>query len=104
MNDDRIESVKNRIIEFERPDTIILFGSYAKGMATERSDVDILVVGHSSVPRRRREIELRKRLFGSGLSLDLRVLTPDEFSARLQQGSRFLQEVISTGRIIYQRR
>lgn len=103
MNDDKIESLKNRIIEFERPETIILFGSYAKGVATDRSDVDILVVSHSSVPRRRREMELRKRLFGSGLSLDIRVLTPDEFSARLQQGSPFLQEVMSSGRIIYQR-
>ena len=103
MNEQKIETLKNRIVECEHPETIILFGSYADGTATPASDVDILVVSDSDLPRRQREIELRKRLFGLGMALDMRVLTPDEFNNRLRQGSPFLRQVVSTGKVIYQR-
>lgn len=39
-----IAELKNLIIELINPDKIILFGSYAYGVPTEKSDIDFLVI------------------------------------------------------------
>jgi predicted nucleotidyltransferase len=91
-----------RIVEAERPDKIILFGSYASGTATESSDVDLLVISHSTLPRREREVRLTRQLFGSGVPYDLLVLTPEEMEERLRRKSPFIREILSTGQVLYQ--
>ena len=42
--DKRLQTIGNRIKKEYRAERVILFGSYAKGNATEDSDVDLLVV------------------------------------------------------------
>ena len=39
-----IEKIVNLIVPLVEPDKIILFGSYARGDNTERSDIDIMVL------------------------------------------------------------
>ena len=39
-----IQALSKEIVEAIHPEKVLLFGSYAKGTATEKSDVDILVV------------------------------------------------------------
>jgi predicted nucleotidyltransferase len=39
-----VEKITKKIAEAIHPDKIILFGSRAKGTATEESDVDLVVV------------------------------------------------------------
>jgi predicted nucleotidyltransferase len=43
MSPKKIAELTARIVEAERPEKIILFGSYASGTATESSDIDLLV-------------------------------------------------------------
>ena len=62
-------------------------GSYASGTATESSDIDLLVISRSTLPRREREVRLTRRLFGSGVPYDLLVLTPEEMEERIDSPS-----------------
>jgi predicted nucleotidyltransferase len=92
-----------KIVDAEHPEKIVLFGSYARGTATETSDVDLLVISRSAVTRREREVHLTRQLFGSGVPYDLLVLTPEEIEERLRRSGPFIQEILSTGRVIYER-
>ena len=98
-----IAELTARIVEAERPEKIILFGSYANGTATESSDIDLLVISRSTLPRREREVHLTRQLFGSGVPYDLLVLTPEELEERLRRNGPFIREILSTGQVIYQR-
>lgn len=101
--DDRIEILKAKIVELGHPDKIILFGSHARGTATEDSDVDLLVIGPSDLPRREREFRIISALFSSGIPYDLIALTPEEVDARLRINGPFIKEILSTGKVIYER-
>lgn len=98
-----IAQLAARIVEAEKPEKIILFGSYARGTATENSDVDLLVVTRSTLSRREREVRLTRQLFGSGVPYDLSVLTPEEVEERLERNGPFIREILSTGQVLYQR-
>jgi predicted nucleotidyltransferase len=86
--------------EFE-PERIILFGSHARGEASEDSDVDLLVImpyeGHPT----RKAIEIRRRL-RAGFPLDLLVRSPTELRRRLENNDWFLHEIMEQGRVLYE--
>jgi predicted nucleotidyltransferase len=103
MYHERIAQLAARIVEAERPEKIVLFGSYARGAATETSDVDLLVISRSALPRRVREFQLTRRLFGSGVPYDLLVLTPEEVEERLKRNGPFIREILSSGQVLYER-
>jgi uncharacterized protein len=42
------------------PDKIILFGSYAAGNATTDSDLDLLIIKDTDLPRHRRSFDIQK--------------------------------------------
>lgn len=102
MYHQQIAELTARIVEAERPEKIILFGSYASGTATESSDIDLLVISRSTLPRPEREVRLTRQLFGSGVPYDLFVLTPEEMEDRLRRNGPFIREILSTGRVVYQ--
>jgi len=103
MTAEKIEALKDKIIELENPDKIILFGSYAAGTATEESDVDLLVISGSSLSRPDREISLTRKLFGSGVPFDLLFLTPSEVEERVRRNGPFIREILSRGKVLYER-
>jgi predicted nucleotidyltransferase len=83
------------------PDKIILFGSYAYGTPDVGSDVDILVVmpardEHTQATRIRLAVE---RCF----PMDLLVRTPENLRWRLEEGDSFLREIVSKGKILYEK-
>ena len=96
MYHEEIVQLTARIVEAERPDKVILFGSYASGTATESSDIDLLVISRSTLPRREREVRLTRQLFGSGVPYDLLVLAPEELEERLRRNGPFIREILST--------
>lgn len=103
MTPDKIQALTNKIIEAEHPDRIILFGSHATGAATAESDVDLLVIAPSDLPRAEREIRLTRKLFGSGLPFDLLYLTPAEVEERIRRNGPFIREILDHGTVLYQR-
>jgi predicted nucleotidyltransferase len=97
-----IQDVVKQIAEQYAPDKIILFGSYASGKPRRESDVDLLVVMDTT----RKETEQAIRICQSisyHFGLDLIVRTPATLARRLALGDPFLQEVVSQGKVLYER-
>lgn len=63
----QVEQVIGQVIDLSRKysaDQVFLFGSWAKGTALERSDIDIAVSGVARFPELQEEIENLPTLFG----------------------------------------
>src|SRR5437588_7500448 len=89
------------IAEQFHPDKIILFGSYAYGTPHEDSDVDLLVV----MPARNQldqAFRIRYTLTAP-FPMDLIVRTPKEMKWRLEEGESFLTEIVSKGKVLYEK-
>lgn len=81
IDEQLIETVRDRIVSAVSPDRIYLFGSAATGETTEGSDLDVLVV--MEVPSDTDEYQLAgriRRIFdGWFVPFDIIVQSPDEF-------------------------
>jgi predicted nucleotidyltransferase len=80
-------------------DKVVLFGSYAKGTATELSDVDICFFLNSFEGKRRVDIlkELLRLTRGhKGVFFEPTVFPTSE----IENGNPFVKEILSTGREI----
>ena len=98
-----LAGIVQRIVEKFRAEKIVLFGSYANGDPDRDSDVDLLVVMDSKEPmsqRIRRVTEVAKVRF---LPMDIVVRTPAEIDERLAIGDFFIADILSTGKVLYQR-
>ena len=92
-----------RIARALRPEKIILFGSYAYGNPTLDSDVDLLVVMKTKAPRVERYLAVSRLLMPRPFAVDIIVKTPQEIRTALKQGDFFIDEIVSQGRVLYER-
>ena len=100
----KIPELKEKIVKEFDPEKIILFGSYAWGNPNDDSDVDLFIVKNSDMPRRERQAELRQKLFGSGVPMDLLVFTPDEINESINETRNlFIEDIVRNGRVIYEK-
>jgi predicted nucleotidyltransferase len=102
MND-QLADVVQRIVTAFRPEYIILFGSYAYGWPSIDSDVDLLIVMESNQRPAVRAASISKVLQPRPFPMDILVRTPDEIRYRLEIGDYFFQEILSKGRVLYER-
>ena len=96
-----IRRLARQIAERFQPDKIILFGSYAYGTPTPDSDVDLLVVMPTRDPFAH-AVRIGEAI-EPGCFLDLIVRTPALLEQRLQWGDWFLREIVSRGKVLYEK-
>ena len=99
-----IEEVVRRIVESAHPEKIILFGSHAYGMSYKGSDLDLLVVMESSLPRYKRAVPIYKALAGLLIPKDVLVYTPQEIEAWSEVPQAFITTVMRKGKVIYEKK
>ena len=90
------------LIAHERPDKIILFGSYCTGQIGEWSDLDVVIIKETTAPfldRTRQVLELLKPRVGT----DVLVYTPQEFDRLCLERAFLRQEILAKGKVIYER-
>jgi predicted nucleotidyltransferase len=80
---------------------VIVFGSYAKGIAAARSDVDLLVVADTVLPRALRACEVEPLLARTLVPVDVHVYTPEEIEAYGAELGSFIDCVLRTGRVVH---
>jgi predicted nucleotidyltransferase len=92
------------------PAKVILFGSYAKGTATEESDIDLAVVVPGPVAKTYAEYLAQHDTTNAALrplrrrySMDILVFTTEECKKRKRKNDVFLNEIESTGELLYGR-
>jgi uncharacterized protein len=99
-----IEEIRDHIVKFLDPESIILFGSHARGEASSGSDMDILIVKDTPDRPIDRRMAAERILADRALPLDIFVYTPQEMRKLFAQGSPFIHEVVGTGKVIYMRK
>lgn len=81
------------------PSRIILFGSQAKGTATERSDIDICVI-ISTGNKRRLAAELQA-LIDCDMPVDILIYTPEEWEECRADATSFAHVIDKEGTVLY---
>ena len=85
------------------PEQIVLFGSYAYGRPTPDSDVDLLVVMDTDAPATERFLAVSRLLRPRPFPVDILVRTPQEYRAALEKGDSFITEIMTQGKVLYER-
>jgi len=103
ISENVLKEATDRLISRFNPEKIILFGSQARGDATEHSDVDLLVV--CGCPERRRPLvlEMYRALKGMGFAKDIIVMTPQEFEIGKCYVGTIANPASKEGRVLYER-
>ena len=94
-----------RLVEGLQPEKIILFGSYAYGTPTPDSDVDLLVVMvmETNLSSTQRFLAVSRLLSPRPFPVDILVKRPNEIKRALAAGDFFIKEIISQGKVLYER-
>ena len=103
ITEKKITEITNIIAKNYAPDKIILFGSYAIGNFNENSDIDLLIIKDTDIPRYKRGQTVRKFLYGAMVPIDIVVYTNSEIETDKNTKYTFIYEVLKTGKVIYDR-
>jgi len=103
VTEEVLAEIVHRIVTALHPEKIVLFGSYAYGRPLDDSDVDLLVILATHARPIDRYLAVSRLLRPRPLPLDILVKTPDEIRQGVEQGNTFIREIITQGRILYER-
>ena len=100
-----------RNLQIVKPSKIILFGSYAKGVFDEESDIDLVVILNTEmVPdtydkKLEIKVQVRDSIYelSRQMPIDLVVYTNGEFNLLKSQRTSFYNEIMDTGKVIYEK-
>ena len=98
-----IERVATRLGIAANAERVILFGSHARGEAKENSDVDLMIVAESELPRFKRSRELYKLFRPHPFGMDLLVYTPQEVEKGKRSPVSFVSTALREGKTLYVR-
>lgn len=99
-----INDVVKRIANNFDPERIILFGSYAYGKPHPYSDVDLLVVMKTKERPLAKQLEISRALSPHPFGMDILVRAPKQLKRRIAMGDYFLREIVTRGKVVYERR
>lgn len=95
------------IVAEVNPEQVILFGSHARGNATEDSDVDLIVVESEPFDENRdrgaEAVRLWRVLAGFAVSKDILVYSRDEVEYWRDSLNHVLARALREGRVLYER-
>ena len=96
-----VEGYVKRILAAGMPEAIVLLGSSARGNAGPESDVDLLVIEETRLPRTRRARRYQLALRPRPLAVDVLVRTRDEVARDVRAGVPFMVDAVREGRVLY---
>jgi predicted nucleotidyltransferase len=96
-----IDWIVRGIVEGASPTQVYLFGSYAHGSAHEGSDVDLLIIQPSRLPRHRRGLGLKSQLARIAVDVDLVFYTPEELREDLRDPLSLCSKILPIAVLLY---
>ncbi len=101
--DQEIQEIVRQLVTNYPPEKIILFGSHARDVPEEDSDIDLLIIKETSDRFLDRWAMVRRILSDPNrtVGLDVIVLTPQEMAQRLKVGDQFIAEILEKGKVLY---
>ena len=97
-----LDLIVKRLVKAAKPTKIILFGSHARGDASEDSDLDLLVIKRAVGNRGEEMVRLLTVLDGLDVPVDLLVYSESEVKARRNWFSSVVSWALKEGRILYE--
>lgn len=104
MTEKAIKEAARRLVKEFHPQSIILFGSYARGTADKHSDVDLLVIYPFKKDRKKIMVEMDMALWGLGMARDIVVLTLEEFEAEKEIPGTIARYAWKEGKLLYEQK
>ena len=104
VNENKIKQTAARIGVAINAERVVLFGSYARDEANENSDVDLMVIADSDMPRFKRSRKLYRLLRPYPFGMDILVYTPQEVEKAKKSPVTFVSMILKEGKTLYVRR
>ncbi len=96
--------ITEKIIREIQPRQIILFGSRARGDASDISDIDLFIVQDQGLSNREVRRKIEELLWGRLFGVDLIVRRPEDVERNLADHNPFYtQHLFSEGQVLYER-
>lgn len=100
---EKIKEAVQKIVDFERPKRVILFGSAARGDTNINSDVDFLVVTRDEVESPRKEsVRIRRALRGLSMPMDILVISEERLKELGNRPGLVYREALRGGKVVYE--
>ena len=104
INKEEIRKLATQIGIAFGAESVILFGSHARGTEEKDSDVDLLIIAESSLPRFKRSREIYRTIHPYPFAVDLVVYTPEEIERGKRTPVSFVSRILQEGEVLYDRR
>ena len=101
VNDELLGEVVRRVLRVGSPHKIVLFGSRARQDARPNSDLDLLILEDSDLPRYRRSPRYYHALAGLFPAKDILVYTPEEVKEWSDVPNAFVTVALREGKVLY---
>ncbi len=104
MDADQIARELKPVFEKYRIESAVLFGSFARGRQSARSDLDLILIQQTDKPYFDRFDGILRELYQTirGRDIDVFIYTPEELERISHR--RFIQQALREGRVIYESR
>ena len=102
ISDQTIQRVVNTIADKVHPQKIVLFGSAAHGEAGPDSDLDLLLIMESDLPRYKRAAPIHLLFRPYPCPMDILVYTPAEIERYNGVTNHIVTEALTYGRTVYE--
>lgn len=97
-----IDRLVERIVARSQPQKVIIFGSYAKGTATIKSDLDILVIKNTELPMINRAADLSTTVHNVLIPVDVHIYTTEEVEEYAKEPFSFINTILKSGKIVFE--
>jgi predicted nucleotidyltransferase len=98
-----LAEIVRRIVSAGNPVKIVLFGSRARADHLPDSDIDLLVVEESVLPRYKRSPRYYRATRGTFPAREIVVWTPEEMREWESVPNHFVTTALREGRVLYER-
>lgn len=95
-----------KIIASYQPLKIILFGSYAYGEPDQDSDIDLFIIKDTTERPIDRRVNVRRIVSDKRRRIPFEpiVITQKELEKRIRIGDQFIEEILTKGETLYEKR
>lgn len=102
LPEETVSKLTRLLIEAARPRRIILFGSRARGEASEDSDMDVMVVQDAPADRLAEMVRLNRLLRWVDPPVDLLVVSEEKYDYWRDTPGNIYFEAASEGKVLYE--
>ena len=96
-----VDAARRAAAAASSPPRIIVFGSYARGDADEKSDLDLLVIEREVPDKAAEYLKLHRAVGSIGVGVDVLVYSQEEFERRSQVAGTLPYWAKKEGRLVY---